>query len=308
MKKVIVVDARGGALGDEICIEPIVRYICEMGIYDVRILSGYREVFEHLKRPTGLVQEEVLSINEEHSYIHACPSIECEGKITQHPFVFIAQPLLCHPVDFVSLFMLRRMIPDEAKRPRLSYSSFALKKVKELIPQSIDVAFHIGPTEKCRDFPQEYAQKVIDALEKNDIKVAIFGKKNKHLHNIECKINLVDKFDLEMFFAFIDYVPITLTNDSSPVHISGAFDNHLIVIPTIRHPDRLVHVRHGSRYYKTEVLYKKLMFDDRSFPLENLVGDRDWSYVENCREDFLPNIETIVASVLKIKSLSTERG
>lgn len=295
--KILVLDARGGALGDEICIEPVVRYACSMNLYDVRVLSGYPEVFKHLNIPVGLTQDNILVNNEQHIYVPACPRMMCNGVFSEHPFAHFAQPLLCHPVDFVSLFMLRRMLPDEAKRPELVYSEEAQKRVQEICPD-LDVAFHIGATEKCRAFPQDYAQAIVDRLETDGLRIAIFGKSTQHMPNIRCKIDLVDKLDLEMLFAFIRcFAPITLTNDSAPVHIGGAFDNHLVVIPTIRHPDRLLHMRYGSRYYKANVLYKRLMYDDISLPLDSLVGDKRWADVENRREEFLPEIDSVVSCV-----------
>jgi len=300
-KKIVLLDARGGALGDEICIEPIARYVISMGLYDVRILSGYPQVFKHLNCPIGLVQGDITSNDEKYTYIPACPRhMSNTGIFMEHPFASFAQPLLCHPVDFVSLFMLRRMLPDKDKRPILTYSQEAVNELTKLNALSIDVAFHIGATEKCRAFPQAYTQKIVDDLETLGIKVAIFGKTTRYTPEVRCNIDLVDKLDLDMLFAFIAISPIVLTNDSAPIHIAAAFNTYLLVVPTIRHPDRLLHVRNGSRYHNTRVLFKKLMFDDLNLPLENIVGDRKWSDVENRREEFLPEPHTVLKNLEEI--------
>lgn len=301
MEGPLILDVRGGALGDEICAEPIVRYTLKMG-YDVRVISNYPQVFHHLEIPVGydvLSQGEVAG-----NYIYGSPYVAHGGGVNTHPFSHFAQPLLTHPVDFLSLFMLRKSIPDTDKRPKLGVLGQAKEKIDSLTPNKF-IAVHLGATEKARSWPASYAQQLVDSLECLGHAVVVFGRKTPLTPNISCKINLVDILDIPMLFALVAKACLTITNDSAPVHVAGAFDNYLIVTPTIRHPDRLLHVRHGSRYYKTYALFKKLMFDDTHFPLgldlvSMIRAGFSWADVENRPEEFLPDVDQILETVNSI--------
>jgi ADP-heptose:LPS heptosyltransferase len=98
---------------------------------------------------------------------------------------------------------------------------------------------------------------------------------------------------LHELMAIIDMCPTLVSNDSAPIHIAGAFDNNIILIPTCKHPDHLLPWRNGSKYYKAKAFYKKLMCDDiKSSPTEvyTVLGDGltgEW-------DEYLPDVETVV--------------
>ena len=302
MHQPILFDLRGGALGDEICAEPCIRYVLNMAIkYDIAVLCKYPDVFSHLNIPVFTKDEEINF--EKVLTVNASPYMSFEGKMSVHPFSHYVQPLLSHAADFSSFFLLKRSLSDEEKRPVVKFDKDSLIKVKNLVPQiEKTIGIHIGATEKCRAFTKSYAQNLVDSLCKKGYSVAIFGRKTEYMPEVSCTLNLVDKLDIPMLFAFISKAPLIITNDSAPVHISAAFDNYLIVLPTIRHPDRLLHIRNKSKYYKAFALYKKLMLDDSKIPLETTLLGWDWSEAEDHIEDYLPDIKEIESIVEKIKN------
>ena len=75
-------------------------------------------------------------------------------------------------------------------------------------------------------------------------------------------IDLTNLLTTSEFIAIISMAPILVSNDSSPVHLAGAFDNWIILIPTCKHPDHILPYRNGTKSYKTAALYKKLALDD----------------------------------------------
>jgi len=94
---------------------------------------------------------------------------------------------------------------------------------------------------------------------------------------------------------------VVVSNDSSPIHIAGAFDNNIVLIPTCKHPDHLLPWRKGSQSYKTVSLYKKLTLDTcDSRP--TTVGGSSAEFVNGDILDHLPNTKDVVDKVLEIIS------
>ena len=104
--------------------------------------------------------------------------------------------------------------------------------------------------------------------------------------------------------ALISLAKMTITNDSSPVHIAGAFDNWLIVIPTAKHPDHILPFRKDEngnvhQYYKTRALYKKLTIDsldtcwlsEHPHNIDKVIGDI---------LDYIPEPQTVIDEVNSI--------
>jgi hypothetical protein len=299
LSKLIVLDSSGGGLGDEICSEPVIRYACEQ-IYppgtDIRICTKVPEVFKHLGKRCGANAKELgLSSDEPYLHFSASPFRIIDGVHTTHPFARIAQTAFIHAVDFHSMFMLRRILPDAHKQVHLQVDGRALAKILELVPDvSTSVLFHIGSTEQLKMFPPRYCQELIDALRVQNFTVVVFGQlpDPPELHGA---VNLVNALDVEMTIALVAAAPFLITNDSGPLHIAAAFDNYLIAIPTIKHPDHIVHPRYGQRYWRAVAICKKLMVDDRMWPPE--VGTNEWQPAFGPPEEYLPSIDTIMGKL-----------
>jgi len=303
MLPIIVLETLGGGLGDEICSEPVVRYACKY-LYpneDVRICTKFPEVFKHLNKPCGRNKQELnMAENEPFLHFSASPYRLVNGEHTTHPFANIAQPLFIHTLDFHSMFMIRRILPDEDKQVYLQVLDDSIKKVKELVPEEF-IAFHIGTAEgDAKKLPLEYTQNIIDNLINLGHKIVVFGKLDKEIE-LKNVINLVNKLDIEMTFALVKSAWLLITNDSAPLHIAAAFKNFIILIPSIKHPDRLLHIRNGSRCWRSKALYKKLMIDDKNYPPHTQIECWEWNPIIKNKEDYLPDIKDIVETTKQFR-------
>lgn len=306
-KDIIVFDSVGGGLGDEICTEPSVRYACKY-LYpneDVRICTKYPEVFKHLNKLCGKNKEE-LKIGDSDKFLRFTASPYCliNGKHHTHPFANIAQPLFISTVDFHSMFMIKRILPDEDKRIFLQVN----KNLKDLIkenPKNL-IAIHPYSSNNTKNFSKEYTQSLIDCLTFKGFKTVVFGKTDNK-EDFKNTINLINLLDIERTFALISKTWLLITTDSAPLHIASVFDNYIILVPTIKHPDRLIHPRHGQRYWKAAALYKKLIVDDKAWPPHKDISGPEWypSITDEEKQNYFPNIEDIVN---KVVNWSIERG
>jgi hypothetical protein len=249
----------------------------------------------------GLTFEEIGVNVETDNFVHIFnrPELIIEGQHQMHPLVQWVPPHTVHCTDYISIMMLKRTIPDDEKRIKIEF-----KDVSESIESQIGtkledlVIFHVGTgaPEKTRLFPEDYAQRLVDALVKRGLKVAIFATTDyrSSAAKIKAPIDLVDRLDWDGFCTLIAKAPVLVSNDSSPVHLASAFDNWLVAIPTVKHPDRLIHLRHGHRYWKTFAVYKKLLCDDSvEIPIDTFVTRFDWGDVYKYLEDYLPDVDTV---------------
>jgi hypothetical protein len=101
--------------------------------------------------------------------------------------------------------------------------------------------------------------------------------------------------------AMISLSKVLVTNDSSPVHIAGAFDNWIVTMPTCKHADHILPFRNGTQYYKTKVLQKRLLLDDLEIRHTEFTPDTiDIVPEGKTLYDYLPDPETVVKEVFEI--------
>jgi ADP-heptose:LPS heptosyltransferase len=92
---------------------------------------------------------------------------------------------------------------------------------------------------------------------------------------------------------------VLVSNDSAPVHIAGAFDNWIVLIPSCKHPDHVLPYRNGASAGRNIALYKKLTLDDLDSQPTIIYG----STAEKIKDDwqrYLPDPESVVERVLSI--------
>ena len=300
-KPVYVLDIIG-AIGDSLCSEPVARYaiknLCDA---DVRILTNHPQIFKHLGKPMGLHLEDIGMKGKNFIHLFNRHEMLTEDGIKLHRIVEHSPPLLVHAVDFISMLMIRRSLPDDDKKIYIEFEDRS-NKLKDLCGGNIDniIALHVGSaaSDNIRRFPERYCNALVDELVSLGLKVVIFGKNSREgscikVHNTKV-IDLVDKLEWDDLVTLISKAKLLITNDSAPVHIAGMFDNWLIVLPTIRHPDRLIHLRNGHRYYKCLALFQKMVFDDLiEVPVDKFLGSCMWGSVEPRREEFLALPRTV---------------
>ena len=284
-----------GGLGDVISAEPVVRYIREH-VYpdaDIWLMSEQCEVYSHIE-----------GLNLTHDY----PKIELDAVIEMNthqlpwdgfgkymPFQFT------HCVDWVSAITLGQQLPDDDKEIRLTYEPEHLKEARDICPTLENlVLVHPGIAWVSKTFPIEYWQSIIDGLKAEGFEVGIIGKDVKESHgvlpvNAEGCVDFRNKLSMKGLFALISKAKTLISNDSAPIHIAGAFDNNIILIPTCKHPDHILPFRNRSKDYKTKALYKKVMEGDNLF---NMDANEVWIAKDipkgHTIEEYLPEVADVI--------------
>src|SRR3989344_2603956 len=301
-QKRILVSAVGG-LGDHATAEPIIRFlISQHPAADISIAAHWPRMFAHLGVP---VYPHNTFPAEGYKHVWTLP--DPRSHLMQ-----AACFLLCHMADFHALSMLQRQLPVADKEIRLEVSPPDKENLATKLRMSDIrkvVAVHAGKSWKSKTFPLEYWQQIVDGLAAAGLTPVLIGKSASHLAGdntglvpVACPkggIDLRDQLGLGELFALLEAAPVLLTNDSSPVQMAGGFDNWIVMLATIKHPDLVFPYRRGTTNYKTKALYKKLLMDELAFDPLSPVGMQ----VDIDVPDFapyLPDPATVVAEVARI--------
>ena len=211
-----------GALGDIVAGEPLIRYLVEKLYPDenVTVRCTQPEVLAHLPctvKPFSAYHESAAS-----EYV-----ITPIPKSVQNPIFHI-----CHPLDFMSIKVLKGILPREHRRVRL--------KPADSIPWDVSrhVLLHFGKTWTSKTFPLEYCNAIIERLLEAGVPVALIGNWTVDVDG-EGTLDLRGQTVLPQLFKVIADAALLISNDSSPVHIAGAFDKPCIMIPSCKHPDHV---------------------------------------------------------------------
>lgn len=262
--QMVVIYIEGG-LGDQVDAEPVVRKLKSI-YHDTRLIliANHPQIFNHLElethKPGFQVPIGAFVINTLKPIDHV------SKKYMVHK--------LCHGVDYASLQCLRGTLAAKEKEIQLTFESKHLARVEELCGRDISnlVVLHPGRGWASKTFPADVWDSWIDALLEHGYHVAVIGK---YVHKtqgvVELKprmhlnfINLINQLSLKETFALLSKAPILISNDSSPIHIAGAFDNHIGVIATCKHPELILPYRGGvgNVWYKATSLEKQKMYDE----------------------------------------------
>jgi len=261
-----------GGMGDVICAEPVLRYIKEVAYKDadIYVMTRNPELYAHIpdiwlgnKYPEGDF-DAIYEMNThfiEHGQFHA---------IVPHS--------LAHPVDWISMAIMGRQLTNEQKQIHLQYCDDDLNEVKKIYdkPEEL-VLIHPGRGWETKTFPVTWWEEVIRGIRAAGMKVGLIGKEVNDQHgyvpvNCEVDVDFRDKISVKGMIALIAHSPLLITNDSVPVHIAGAFDNKIILLPSCKHPDRILPYRNGTQYYKAKALFKKILDDDHVVTPTSMIG------------------------------------
>ena len=295
-----------GGMGDQIQAEPTIRFALKhvWTNVDLRVSTHYPEFFTHL--PV------VCKKHEDPLWIG------CDGE----PFIRVSLPgpetiqwkivsnLMCHTVDFCAMAVLCRILPDMDKTYQIEVKDAAKENVKKLAGRenfSNCVLVHAGRHWESKTIPKEWWQAVVDGIISIGLTPILVGKDEEtrgvlKLDGRGKSLDLTNLLSLSEFVATISLVPILISNDSSPVHIAGAFDNWIVLIPTCKHPDHLLPYRHGTKAYKTAALYKKIAIDDMETAPTTVYGSLADKLFGKW-EDYLPDIETVIQEIKEMNDL-----
>lgn len=231
LRKKILIDAPG-ALGDCVAMEPVVRYIAEELHPEamIKVRSDFPDVFRHLmlsRKDKFHVVPESIQGDWFKDYCH----VDLVRKLGYASFNMM------HPIDYGALAAFGGHLPNHGRGIKLMTSA-SYDSVRGY------VLIHAGASWKSKTFPTSFWQEVIDLLLEHEFKVALIGKDYedgsrgtvKGLDASRC-LDLRNSLSLQQLMAVIRDASILVSNDSSPVHISGAFDKPTIMITSAKHPD-----------------------------------------------------------------------
>ena len=293
-----------GGLGDVICSEPTARHLLNTMYKDTNFVieTWFPRVFSHL--PCRVFKVGQFQPERDIPY-YVINSMTPPEHIS---WQFMSVNLM-HTIDFSSLISCRKILPDNEKNIKLVVSLEDIKEITEIIgiTSLIDfVLIHPGKGWPSKTFPNNFWSDIIDGLVKANKKVILIGKYVSGEQGVtdikfdhENVLDLRNLTSLGGLIGLISQAKILISNDSAPIHIAGAFDNDIILIPTCKHPDWCLPYRNGNKYYKSQALYKKALWDTYDSAPTNINGEAI-DRVNGNYEDYLPDPQTVIDVVIKI--------
>lgn len=293
----------GGGLGDQVCAEPVIRY-AKKNLYqedNVIVTSYWPFLFRHLN-VANFKDGEFPGSREPLKIIETLPEAEKSDVWKVLP------PTLCHQVDFISISAFKKPIPDIDKQITLTPTFDGLNEISDLVGvNGCENAVLVNPGRgwASKTFPKEWWNSVINGLVEKGLKIIIIGKhisKEQGFVDVDVPegvLDLRDQYSDDGLLVLLAQAKVLVSNDSAPVHLAGAFDNWIVLIPTCKHPDTVLPYRNGSKSYKTKSIYRKLTVDAitadvviaHNKTLDSVIGDI---------LDYLPLPETVVNEVVDI--------
>jgi hypothetical protein len=265
-KKTFVLSMSAG-MGDQVEAEPVARYMIEKMYPDDNfvIVTHHPRLFEHLARKNVIVTDYSEYKGTEHASVvlRNCPDDSNNTTNLSHVYF--------HPTDFASIQMIKRILPISDRTIRQVYYPTDKKNVLKIADENQllkSVVIHAGRWWPSKTFPFQWWQSVIDILKEKNISVILIGKTLDDLQGVHDIVfngpgyDFRNKTTLGELLYILDKCPVLVSNDSSPIHLAGAFDNQIITIATCKHPEHILPYRNGSQFYKCKSVEKKLMIDD----------------------------------------------
>jgi hypothetical protein len=298
-----------GGLGDQIDAEPSVRFLRK--IYtdaDINVSTHYPRIFKHLEYPVHLHKN---FLGKEDTPYFKMPSFPDPTTLTYS----VMSNLMCHTVDYCSMALLHRTLPLKDRIVKLTVEkddNDELDVALNGFDLSKSVLIHPGRHWDSKTFPREWWQELVNRISEK-MPVCLIGTdnyENRGTFQLDLPSNsfsLIDRTSIGSLISAIARSPILISNDSAPVHIAGAFDNWIILIPSCKHPDHVLPYRTSekgeiSNYHKSFALYKKLTLDNcdqrpttwiEGGSSAEFKGDETW-------ENYLPTVEEVYNNVMQI--------
>lgn len=296
-QKHILITVNGG-LGDQIDAEPSIRFMKKHVYPDAHytILCHWPRVFDHLREYGMEIYEHGKWEPKFDTAYYRTVSLPGPETINW----MVVSNLMCHTVDYVSMALMKRTLPFIDRTINLRYSQKEVDSLKEMTGlESLKnlVVVHAGMHWEAKTMPGDWWQKLVDGLHAKGLPICLVGKGDdtRGVHDLIVRDGMIDlreRLDLGEFIAIIGEAKLLVSNDSSPVHIAGAFDNHIILLP-YKHPDHTLPYRNCSVYHKAKAFYKKIVLDDfASGPAQ--VAEVSGANLPKPWDEYLPEIDEVV--------------
>jgi len=213
--------------------------------------------------------------------------------------------------------LMKRILPLKDKQIKLDVSAEELNNLTSILgSDKLDDLYvvHPGRHWQSKTFPTQYWQDVVDGLANAGKRVAIVGKTEagdpptyipgaRGTVPVRCPegaYDLRDLLDLGTFIALLSKAKVLISNDSAPVHLAGAFDNWIVLLPSCKNPDHIIPWRNCSLNHKSIALYKQLPIDEvESRPTQVTQTSAEFT-CEDWSKYLLP-AEEVVARVLTLE-------
>lgn len=296
----------GARLGDIISAEPVIRHMVYKEFDEdtvITILSTEPQLFAHMAERAKIYHFKDFQREPNMPY----RTFNCM-EVPEHPIWNFMTANTMHTVDFMSILCMKHTLPDSEKQIKLPLSLQDLAEVLEIIPLNDPqklVAVHPGRGWPSKTFPAKFWEEIINKLLDEGYQVAVIGKETEDgkLGTVDIKVpdgatDMRELLSIGGMVALISRAGTLISNDSSPVHAAGAFDNNIIMIPTCKNPDFVMPWRNLSKQYKTKALFGKPMWEDQIFNPMLHYGYRlkDVPPGHNI-EEYLPKVSDIIRSV-----------
>ncbi len=284
-----------GGLGDQVQAEPAIRFMREQVYPDayIAVSTHFPRLFQHLD--VDVYQHGDFQPLPDTPY-YTVASFPPPESINW----MVLSNLLCHTVDYCSAALLRRILPSADKRVHLDSSPDDLGQLRY---HNLDelVVVHAGRHWVTKTFPLSWWQAVVDGLASEGLQVCLIGQDDdtRGVVPVQCPfdgLDLRNRLSLDELIALLKHAPVLLSNDSAPIHLAGAFDNWIILVPSCKEPEHVLPWRHGSVWWHAQALYKRLTLHDVSSRPTDVHGSsadfevQDWSI-------YLPDVAEVVQAV-----------
>lgn len=299
-----------GGLGDQTNAEPAIRFMKQY-VYpndSITVTTHFPELFSHLDVDVYKHGEFQPAFDVPYYTVQSLPPPE---SVTW----MVLSNLLCHTVDYCSAALLRRILPLEDKRVHLMVRAEDMQRLQQLDADWTDlVVVHAGRHWVTKTFPVQWWQDVVDSLDQEGYHVCLVGQ-DEHTRGVlpircpEGGLDLRNKLSLGELIALLSISPVLISNDSAPIHLAGAFDNAVVLIPSCKHPQHILPWRHGSLYWNADAPYKKLTIDAVSARPTDVHGSSAEFAITNAEwYDYLPDVSTVIEAVTSLSGARLMRN
>jgi hypothetical protein len=242
-KRRFIIGAQGG-IGDQVCAEPAIRNLIE-NIYpgnEFHICSFFPAVFKHLESENVHLYDAIEKVENR----GAMKPMETYRDKDDDSWAVMAQGAI-HMVDFCSIQLTRQTLPLTKRQPKLLLTEEDKESVRLKCGFQTDfsktVLLHPGRGWPSKTFPATWWLDVLTDLEYMGLQPILIGKDTGGEHGVvdiahpSSIKSLINQLTFHELTALISMAPVLISNDSSPIHIAGAFNNWIGMIGGPKSPE-----------------------------------------------------------------------